>query len=350
MIAHIILAEKFTNSYIKFINENFDSSKHVFLVIGSYKGIRIEKYRNSINLDSSFKSICILSKTINKANKIILHGIFNNKILIALTLQPWILKKSYWVIWGGDLYCYNARNKSLKCKINEFFRRRVIKNLGGVITHIKGDYELVKNWYGFKGKYYYSFMYISNVYKEYVINSEFKEEKESKVIVQIGNSADPSNSHLEVLEKLKEYKGKIEIICPLSYGDMNYKNLVISKGKEIFKEDFKPIIKFLQFDEYLQILNTVDVAIFNHKRQQAVGNITTLLGMGKKVYIRDDITTWKFCEEHNLKVYKVNDIEINILENMDYTDILSNISNIKEQFSLEKLIMTQKNIFDDINI
>jgi hypothetical protein len=34
----------------------------------------------------------------------------------------------------------------------------------------------------------------------------------------------------------------------------------------------------MPFDEYLNLLAKVDIVIFKHKRQQAMGNITTLLG------------------------------------------------------------------------
>ena len=42
----------------------------------------------------------------------------------------------------------------------------------------------------------------------------------------------------------------------------------------------------LPLSDYLKILGKIDIAIFNHERQQAVGNITSLLGLGKKVYIK----------------------------------------------------------------
>ena len=34
--------------------------------------------------------------------------------------------------------------------------------------------------------------------------------------------------------------------------------------------------------DYIQFLNQIDIAVFNHNRQQAMGTIRSLLGMGKK--------------------------------------------------------------------
>ena len=62
-------------------------------------------------------------------------------------------------------------------------------------------------------------------------------------------------------------------------------------------------------------------------------NITTLLGLVKKVYIRDDISTWNFCKEHNLKVYSFAKDLDNILIPIKENDRELNINNIKEKFS-----------------
>jgi dTDP-N-acetylfucosamine:lipid II N-acetylfucosaminyltransferase len=210
--------------------------------------------------------------------------------------------------------------------------------MGGLITHIKGDYDLAKAWYGAKGKYYYSFIYPSNLYKEYDLS---KVEKDNgKKYIQVGNSADPSNNHMDIFRKLIDFKDyNIEIICPLSYGNMEYREKVIQQGKEVFGDKFKPLTKLLPFEEYLNILAKIDIAIFNHERQQAMGNITTLLGLGKKVYIRDDITTWDFCKEHGLKVYSINNFDEKVfLQDIPEDEKQRNIENVKFYFSEEKLV------------
>ena len=110
-------------------------------------------------------------------------------------------------------------------------------------------------------------------------------------------------------------------------------------------EKFVYIDKFIPFEKYLETLNCIDIAIFNHKRQQAVGNITTLLGLGKTVYIRDDITTWQFCLEYNLKVYSTNNELNNIVQKLDKIDANNNIEIIKREFSEEKLKSDLEKIF-----
>lgn len=172
------------------------------------------------------------------------------------------------------------------------------------------------------------------------------EKEKNKYYIQIGNSADPSNNHIEIFDKLRAYKNEnIEIICPLSYGNLQYRNEVIKKGNEIFGDKFNPIMDFLPLEEYLLQLSKIDIAIFNHKRQQAIGNITSLLGFGKKVYIRDDITTWNFCADHELTVFNTNNQFKDLFE-MDTSAQLKNIRNIKKYFSEEKLKEQWARIFE----
>ena len=83
----------------------------------------------------------------------------------------------------------------------------------------------------------------------------------------------------------------------------------------------------------------IDIAIFAHKRQQAMGNIITLLGLGKKVYIRREITTWQFFKDINVNVYDFDSFELSRINNTQST---KNIENIKSYFC-EKNYLSQLN-------
>lgn len=342
---HICNNEKFIDPYIKFIEKNFDKLIHVYIIIGENR-YSISDSPNVIVVDNFKENYSLILKEIKNSDKFFLHGLNNTHLIYLLFLRLNNLKKCYWIIWGADLYEYYKRKNSPKDFIKHLIRKEVFKRIGGFITHIKGDYELAKEWYGAKGKHYYSFMYPSNLYKEYSLSDGIKQD--DRVYIQIGNSADSTNNHIEVLDKLQRYKDMdIEIICPLSYGDKAYAKKVINYGTEIFGDKFVPITEFMPFDKYLDILAKIDIAIFNHKRQQAMGNITTLLGLGKKVYIREEITTWQFCLDHDLKVYSANDNYDDLFEEMDEGIRQKNIENVKSKFSEEKLVEDLKQIFDE---
>jgi len=232
-------------------------------------------------------------------------------------------------MWGGDFYFPETQS---------WIKKQVIKRMGHFITYIKGDYELVKQWYGAKGKYHECFMYTSNLYKEYDIQLKTHD----TINIQIGNSAGPTNNHLDILEKLKKFKDEnIKIFAPLSYGDEETAKKVSAKGEELFGEKFIPLTEFIPFEKYLEFLGEIDIAIFAHKRQQAMGNTITLLGLGKKVYMRSDITPWQLFKDIDVKVYDVENIEIELI---DDTTRIANKEKIKEYFSKEKLKIQLKDL------
>jgi hypothetical protein len=232
----------------------------------------------------------------------------------------------------------------MKQKIYEYMRAFCIKRFGGLITYLKGDYELVKKWYKAKGKYYECFMYPSNLYKE--VDLTIRDKEENKIYIQIGNSADPSNNHKEIIDKLKEHKEKnIEIICPLSYGNREYAEEIKILGENIFGNKFIALMDFIKFEEYLKILSKVDIAIFNHRRQQAMGNTITLLGLGKKIYIRNDVSQWELFNEKGIKVFDNNTIE---LKKIDYNTKKNNQRIVRRYFSEENLKIQWSKILNEI--
>jgi hypothetical protein len=98
----------------------------------------------------------------------------------------------------------------------------------------------------------------------------------------------------------------------------------------------------MPFNKYLELLGQIDIAVFAHKRQQGMGNTISLLGLGKKVYMRNDITPWAMFEELGVKVFSVDEL---VLEPIDAIIKINNIKKIRETFSDRKLIAQYSKIF-----
>lgn len=338
-------SDKIYIPFIDFINEKFKTDDHNFVIEKYVDRSEDNLMADNVEFVNRYTYVKLI-KRLYASDKIILHALMSPRLTFILFFQPWLLKKCYWAIWGADLYYHEFRVKNFKSTIYEFFRKTVISHIGSMITQIQGDYELAKVWYGAKGKYHYSFMYPSNTFKSY--SNKKDKENDSCLVIQVGNSADPGNNHLEVLNKLAKYRDEeIEIICPLSYGGKEYANQVISFGKNIFGNKFKAITEFIPFEGYLDMLWKIDIAIFNHNRQQAMGNIIKLLGLGKKVYIRTEITTWQFCIDHDLKVYSANSDFEDLFVEMFEKQKQKNIENVMRGFSVEKLVDDWKKIFNE---
>lgn len=308
---HICLLDKFIPPYIDFVETNFDFERHIFVLVGDIVRfpVRIRSNVIHLNLNRGIQYFLLLKK-MHLANKIILHSIFSREIVRLLSHTPWLLSKCYWVMWGGDLYHYQLRSRNAQEDKYEKIRAYVIRRTGHFVTFVRGDYELAQQWYGASGKYHQCFMYPSNLYKEHAIPKK----NGALINILVGNSADPSNRHLEIFEKLAVYKNEnVMIYCPLSYSDRDNAMRVASKGTELFGSKFVPLMEFMRFEKYVELLGQIDIAIFAHKRQQAVGNTITLLGLGKKVYMRSDVTTWKTYRELGLHIFDAQHIDISPL-------------------------------------
>lgn len=333
---HICRLDKFIPPFIDLVKENFSFSKHDFLLFGNLQAFPTKLDKNVIHINHAYQIFELILK-LNNSKKIILHSLFNPIIVLLLFLQPWLLKKCYWIMWGGDLYYFQAPKVTFKARIYEKLRKHIIKNLGFLVNGTTGDVVLARKWYGATGTHIKCFNYPSNTYKHYDVDSE----PHSTINIQVGNSADPSNEHLLIFEKLIPFKGRnIQLFVPLSYGDMKYASFVMNKGYELFGDKFHPLKELMPFNEYLAFLASIDIAIFNHKRQQAFGNAITLLGLGKKVYINSESTLSDVFKEYNIKVFDTNEnLTIDLL---DSTTQRLNIQSVKNSFSKDSLVETLK--------
>ena len=328
-ILHCMDAEpKFMQPFIDFVKENFDYSKHKFIIREHFNDMKVNIDSNTIFLPKSyskFKRLLIFMYQVNKADKIILHGLFHSDIIYALLLQPWILKKCYWIMWGGDFYFPEKQS---------WIKKQVIKRMGYLVNGIPQDYEVAKKIYHPKGEYIECFVYPSNLYKEY----DIKPKEHNTINILLGNSATKTNEHFEVLDKLAKYKNdNIKIYAPLSYGGdgKEYAKEVILKGKEIFGDKFIALTEFMPFEKYLEFLGTIDISIFAHKRMQAFGNIITLIGLGKTIYLNGNVSTAHFLNNNKVVFFNIDKFDMSTLNEGDKKQ---NIKIIKEKFSERRLI------------
>ena len=359
---HIVGNEiKFIKPFINYVNKNFDAEEHLFLILDSSKenAVEMEGFDNvriakPYNCDNNvirkvmllYKipiSMIVLFYYFRRSKKVHLHGIFDKKVVLFLYAFKFFSAKVYWQMWGGgDLDIpTKAQSNTIWYKIT----KKVKGSFYGYVSYLPGDYRLAKNLYNCKGKYYESLMYESNTFNEI----KLKKQNDDVIRIQVGNSADSANNHLEILKSLKKFKDeKIELYCILSYGEKpwspGWAQKVIKLGKELFGSKFIPVTDFMCFDEYLEFLGKIDIAIFAHKRQQAMGNTISLLGLGKKVYLRSDITSWELFKDIGVKVFDVNDLAISTL---NLHDKEANIKAVKYHFSKEKYYQQLKTLFED---
>lgn len=335
-ILHIAVWDKFIPPYIEFVQENFNKDEHIFFVIRGVDYIGdFKEGDNVFEVRSLFQMLsCFIS-----CQKVILHGMFSRKLILFLLLLYPLLAKVYWAMWGGDVYFDLSSSKGIKEKITRSLRLLVLKKLKNFITGIPGDYEYLRNRYGVSGKVFHCLGYLSNVIEEPFQASEVISQKR----ILVGNSATISNNHFKCFEMIKEIDpGDLEVISPLSYGDKEYGRDVAKVGKELFGDRFIPLVDFIPYGDYLKLLANIQFAILNQKRQQSVGSIIQLLGIGTKIYMDDSSSHFRYFKDEGFFVFSFRDMNF---EPLSLEQVENNRDLAIKKFSKSELFKQWEIIF-----
>lgn len=322
MHIHFVIDSVYTKRFIE-INKKIDDNSIYILLSSTTKFLESENITvipildSNISVIDKLKYFLLIRKYILKSERIYFHFLQDIDLFVLFTLIN-KSKKTYWLIWGADLYnrinydVYDEFTKEQVCKVDKkrtlgrVIKRKIFKTIEKkainkityIGTIIDGDYKLLCSSFGEKNQrinFFYTNPLDFNLKLDDFINHE-------KINVLIGNSGDPTNNHISVLNGLKNVSN-IKIYCPLSYGNAQYINEVIEHGKKLFGDDFVPVTEFMNEEKYLQFLNSIDVAIMNHYRQQALGNIFALLILGKTVYLSSCSPVYDFLLKRGVVIY-----------------------------------------------
>ena len=312
-IVHIIMHDKFTNGYIRFMDSQFTNDEHFFFT-GKNENypINIEgldfyhEYESWKELFEKDKHFQILKS----ANIVIISGVWIFSP-IDLLIRSRMIRKTYFHFWGGDFYRFREPVAGLK----NLLRRRVIyyafRRAKGLIFLVDGEYEQFHKITQVTNKHYVAPMPgdpNKRIDYKTLRNSYMKASNSTKVLV--GNSATHTNHHENIYRVLHNFASEdMEIYSPLSYGEKGYREHIITIGYELFGNAFHPITEFMDKDDYIRFLNQMDIGVFNNDRQQGMGNISILLGLGKKIFMRRDIPTWDMFLRRGYVFYDAKQIE-----------------------------------------
>ena len=150
---------------------------------------------------------------------------------------------------------------------------------------------MARRLYAATGEYHTCLMYPSNVWEP---RRHCSPVAKGATTVQVGNSADPSNRHIEAFRLVAPKLSRTaQVLVPLSYGyrpptlpwTRSYVDSVCEEGFHLFGNRFRSVRHFLSKDAYSNLLSTVDILVFNHRRQQGMGTLISALPM-RKTYLQ----------------------------------------------------------------
>ncbi|MGC9374924.1 MAG: TDP-N-acetylfucosamine:lipid II N-acetylfucosaminyltransferase [Bacteroidales bacterium] len=315
---------------------------------------------------------------------IIIHGLTNEKVKIVNRYYQ--KYKFLWVFWGADgLYLNRFKNKwfSQETRVLLKINKIITISLVSAIKNLFSNTILYQLFYYLcKGKYNSDYEkvlaikrmnYIAPVIPDdyYLLRSKIKVNAQlvpfsigslntlapiKKMTVEtggnilLGNSADPSNNHIDVLKLLKKYKYDRKVFCPLSYGDTNYRSILVKEGIKLLSHNFIPLFKFLPLEKYHEIINSCDIVVMNHYRQQAMGTIISALYQGKKVFLNDKNYAKRYFERIGVKTYSVQKALVSTILNNDFKEInrikVNNMKQLEKHYSHEAVIHKTKALID----
>lgn len=372
-ILHLFNDEKFIDAAIKIFEDVYPNKSLYYVLQASdehfkyVKSIKAKPLLMQEETDAHKVKDLLLE---HKIDVVFFHALHLHKQRIVNVLGDDILK--VWFIWGFDLYWYwkllkvnmfekethtflygkskktpfrkllifnnfglwlftNNRNKKLPLPkplvkklqnnfLTDFYK--VVQKIDIVVPIVTTEFDYVKriNNKLIEAPFEYGTI------EDLSIDDRIFQIKNAKNIL-IGNSASPSNNHVDAFEQIAAFKQNDQkVIVPLSYGGKkDYIDFVIEKGSYYFGEDFLPVLEFKPLKDYKQLISSCGFAVFNHRRQEALGNINTMGFFGAKLFLNDESPIFKYFNKQGIKIFNINKIDTHSFsEGLNEKDITDN--------------------------
>jgi dTDP-N-acetylfucosamine:lipid II N-acetylfucosaminyltransferase len=324
---HVMLDVNQSNWYIEKCIKYAPESNDEFVAFGNpVKNAIHERFTASVSNEDSYRS---WAERINRGD--FRQVIINYFDMHAAELVNLIERKDVaivWVIWGADLYTlplfwnklYDAfaaklYNVSWTNHVKSMYRHwknrvrrgtrdhRFLYSAMRKATHgatlVEPDVDLVRRHFNKRLKQIP--LSFSGVEDFRNVPTRAKNNR-----IQIGNSGDPANNHIEILRLLKSLNVKNQIFMPIAYGSKKYLEVLPGAADAIFSSSQLTLqTQVVHKDEYFSQLSECGFAIMGHIRQQAFANLIALFYFGTKVFLRRKNPLLKTFREWGLRVFCV---------------------------------------------
>jgi len=330
-ILHIAPNEKFiSNAYYLF--EKAFPNNNDFIVINHNSKLKyISSELNVQQKEWNEHTLKEVLSLVNKYDLVIFHGMYYFQSIIITESKsetPFM-----WIIFGFEIYSnpllkFDLYGDITKRYLNQNTFKRYLKN------KFRNLYYIAKKGYSspeklalkaFKKVKFVGALIpeeFEMLRKKRVINPNAKhvvftyyplekisnkiEEKPGENIL-LGNSCSKTNNHFDAIELLVglDLKDR-KVVVPLNYGDMQYGNKVENYGKEKLGDSFFALRNFLPVDEYYKYISGCGIAVMNHFRQEAVGNVVFMILNGSKVFLDERNITYTYLINLGVEVFSIN--------------------------------------------
>lgn len=379
-IVHIFNDDKFVDSAISIMETTFPNQSDYFVIKNhseNYKYVQSKRVKK-LSLQKSEDFIMFVDGiTENSTQVVFFHALDPIKQKIMLFLPNFIVK--VWLIWGYDLYnnwqlfegihFEKITREFISQKKKPFKYFLVNNNFTFYIFHKVYDKKLwLPHIITLRLRSAYESIFFRAIQKVDIVvpvlSNEYKYVKKLKINptlgtfsygtiedllidssnknvltkrnILIGNSAAPTNNHLDIFHKIKDFEFEDRLLyVPLSYGGSpEYIQKVITTGKHFFGDSFVPLLDFMSLERYNDILLTCGFVIFNHSRQQGVGNVVSMGFLGAKIFLNGKSSTYQFFLDKGMFVYSTNCLSrYSLSNNLEVGQMNRNREVLKAEYS-----------------
>lgn len=308
---HIIYRDevKFSTSIVKFFNvlkDAFDPAEHLFVTPHKKVYDELCEYGN-VMLDEGAENL--VNKYAPVCKWIICHSFYNFKDVFKIKRK--YLKKILFRYWGGGFGFQYKKGQLIsnivKIPANIELRRRfnslaaigIAKNVDRI--NLKGKIRADR---------FYQMPYFRLNADDILERVKSSNNQEHDIInVALYHRGTEEGNHIEILKKLERFGDKIRVYVPLSYGDEKYIEKVKKYIKENSPDNVIIVDEFMEYEEYVSLINRMDIGIFDCTTSTALGNVTVYLYLKKKMYLNRNGVIKKAFDEENIPHSFVDELD-----------------------------------------
>lgn len=310
----VLCIEHHVIPYIKFIKEELnDPCFQTNIIVYSKQPTEqlscLEDHQ--VKITPNRHDIVTTIKSAKDSHKVIIHGFYDSVIFLKLLFSHKPLTFVSWAMWGADVYF--TPPKGIRGAIINYCRKKVIPRIGNKLG-LRCDYTWLFQQLNVKDQ---------GEFKEIGFPAWFYQDKEitlspkinninhnSKPSALIGNSADPTNNFIQLIDQLKHSTLFKKYTFVLNYGgSARYINEIkqhalanLANCELIFLTDK------LAYQEYIELMACHDALIYNHDRQQGVGSLNIAFELGLAVFIPKENPMTSNYLNWNVKIFTTESI------------------------------------------
>lgn len=318
---HVIPDEKFFEAVIEYIEYGMNIKEHFFIIYNMNVGNENDRYRvwdKYKKLSEQFHNIYIvhnelcylslndwetnkekLDKLLMNADKILFHGEwFTEKVYKYFFAKLGIVhEKGIFIPWSGEVGTLAWTNTFIE-GVLQYSRMITLNKYSYEGQNILKNFPLTEkaNWF-------------NNGCSYARLTKPIKKKNKNTKNILIAHSCDARAKGIETIKYLSERKGNVYLYCITSYGPQDVVKEVENYGKTYFGDHFISVKEYMRYEDYVQFLAQIDVAVFGMETLLGRDTLELLFLLGAKVYLKPKSSASENMISFGYKVHNYYDIK-----------------------------------------